>query len=371
MYALGADAVQIGFLNSLNSAVRTVLAMPLGLVIDRSKKIKRLYIIGRFLHLPGNLIKAFAQNFTQYMGARVWEVSSFRISMPASSIISISAISNKDRVKGMVFSRTLASAAGLVAPIIAAFLITQIGGLDSADSYRPLFQIQFVVSIIVFIILATQLEEPEYTRRPRQKSVFKSTMGIFNEVPGLKWVLALSVARTFFMNLRMPFTALYIYDVKGATAWVIAYRSTISTAVALLLSVPIGHFADKIGRRRMGYMAQIVTASSALVTVLTPPGQTEWLLLASFLASLGMTMNIGWNAFIQEFIPLDIRGRWSGLSTTATALVGIPAPIIGGMIWAYNPDLLWWIMIGYYVLVSVPLRVLVSRKQKQTVAEEV
>jgi MFS family permease len=168
----------------------------------------------------------------------------------------------------------------------------------------------------------------------------------------------------------MPFMALYIYEVKEATAWVIAYRSTISTAVALLLSVPIGQLADKIGRKKMGYMAQVITGSSALVTVLTPPGQTEWLLLASFLASLGMTMDIGWNAFIQEYIPLDIRGRWSGLSTTVTALAGIPAPIIGGVIWNYNPDLLYWIMLIYYFIIAVPLRYFVSKAESQRAIEE-
>ena len=63
MYALGATAFDIGLLNSINAAVRMILALPGGLLIDRSKRIKRLYIIGRFLQLPVNLIKSFSTNF--------------------------------------------------------------------------------------------------------------------------------------------------------------------------------------------------------------------------------------------------------------------------------------------------------------------
>lgn len=41
MYALGATAFDIGLLNSINAAVRMLLALPGGLLIDRSKKIKK------------------------------------------------------------------------------------------------------------------------------------------------------------------------------------------------------------------------------------------------------------------------------------------------------------------------------------------
>jgi len=364
MYALGATAFDIGLLNSINAAVRCVLALPGGLLIDRSKKIKRLYIIGRFLQLPVNLIKAFSTNVSMYMASRVWSVATFRLTMPSANIISIAAIKNKDRVRAMVTSRTITSAVGLIAPLLAAWLITYLGGLESVDSYRPLFIIQFVVSLVTFIVLATQLEEPQYTRRERKKSsIWQSTREMFKEITGLKWVLALNVARTLFMSMRMPYMMLYIYEIKNASAWVIGYRGTVTTAVALLFTIPIGNLADRFGRRKIGYLAQVFNGASVLVTVLTPPTQPEWLVLASLLSSFGMSMDIGWNAYIQEYIPLDVRGRWSGISTTITALIGIPAPLIGGLIWNNNPDYLWWMMLIYYFIIAIPLRYILPHKE--------
>ncbi len=171
------------------------------------------------------------------------------------------------------------------------------------------------------------------------------------------------------MSMRMPLIQLYSYEVKNAGAYIIGFQGTVSTAVTLLLSVPMGNLTYRVGRRRMAYMSQIVFAACVLAAVLTPPTHPEFLLLYSLLSALGSTMEIGWHAFIEEYIPLELRGRWSGVSTMATALVGIPAPIIGGLIWDVNPDYLWWIGFAYYLLLAIPLMRSVPERQKEVAAE--
>lgn len=369
MSNLGASAFDIGMLGSAASAVRMILALPGGLLTDRVKRVKRLYLVGRLLMLPVNLVKALAWGFRVYFLARIWEVMTWRILMPTSQIISISSISNEDRVRGWAVRRTVNSAIGLFAPILAAYAVVHFGGLEDADSFRPLFLIQFAVGIVIFILLATQLEEPEFERGRREADGLRSTLEIFRRVPGLERILLLSVVRTFFMNIRMPLIQLYSYEVKNAGAFIIGFQGTVSTAVTLLLSVPMGNVTDRVGRRRMAYMSQIVFAACVLAAVLTPPTHPEFLLLYSLLSALGSTMEIGWRAFIEEYIPLELRGRWSGVSTMATALVGIPAPIIGGLIWEVNPDYLWWIGFAYYLLLAIPLMRSVPERQKQVAAE--
>ncbi len=369
MSNLGASAFDIGMLGSAASAVRMILALPGGLLTDRVKRVKRLYLVGRLLMLPVNLVKALAWGFRVYFLARIWEVMTWRILMPTSQIISISSISNEDRVRGWAVRRTVNSAIGLFAPILAAYAVVHFGGLEDANSFRPLFLIQFAVGIVIFILLATQLEEPEFERGHREAEGLRSTLEIFRRVPGLERILFLSVVRTFFMSMRMPLIQLYSYEVKNAGAYIIGFQGTVSTAVTLLLSVPMGNLTYRVGRRRMAYMSQIVFAACVLAAVLTPPTHPEFLLLYSLLSALGSTMEIGWHAFIEEYIPLELRGRWSGVSTMATALVGIPAPIIGGLIWDVNPDYLWWIGFAYYLLLAIPLMRSVPERQKEVAAE--
>ncbi len=367
MRNMGASALDISMLDSIASLVRMLLSMPGGILADRVKRVKRLYIIGELVMLPVNLFKAFAGSFRTYQLARIWEVVTFRVTNPTVNIIWIASMSNRDRVKALVMSRTFLSAIGLVAPLLAAYLVTSFGGLENVAAFRPLFLIQFAVSVVMFALLALGLKEPEIERSMPQGNVLRSTLDIFREVPGLRFILFMNVVRTLFMSIRTPLNQLYFYEIKNADAYIIGLQGTINTAVVLLFSVPIGNITDRIGRRRLGYISQVVFAGCVLAPLLTPPTHPQYLLIYSFLSALGSTMEIGWQAFIQEYIPLEMRGRWMGVNTMATALVGIPAPLIGGYLWGINPDYLWWIAFVYYLFISIPLmRTIPEREAPRT-----
>ncbi len=364
MRTLGASISNIALLTSMGEIIRVILSLPAGLIIDRTEKIKRLYLTGRLMALPVNLFIAFASSWPVLFAARLWEIVTWRILMPAGDIISIAAIKNKDRVKAMVLNRTVISAIGLIAPIVSAYAVTYFGGLDSVASFRPLFLVQFFSTLMIFLLLATQLQETEFERTMKlQSNQLNSVFDIFKQVPGLKMILILNLVRSFFINIRMPLVQLYFHEVKNANAFVLAYQTTVSTAATLLLSVPIGNLAPRIGKRRMGYISQIMYAICVLAAVLTPPEQPIWLLVYSLCSSLGMAFDVGWNAYIQEYIPLETRGRWMGINTTLCSLVGIPAPIIGSLIWDFNPNYLWWISFVFYLFLAIPLRMSVPKHQ--------
>ena len=372
MTTLGATTDEIGYLTSILSAVRLLLSIPGGILTDRAEKIKKLYLSGRLLQLPINLIKAFYPQYLIYSLTRIWDVVTFRVTMPTANIISIASMSNRDRVKSLVMNRTIISIVGLGAPFIAAWLVTSFGGLENADSFRPLFLVQFVTSIGIFLMMWKYLEEPEYQRRERRRgNPLLDTFSVFKDYPGLKRMLILDVVRSLFINMRMPYIQLYFYTFKNADAYLIAAQGTISTAVTLLLSIPMGTIADKYGRKKVGYVSQLLMAACVLAAVLTPPEFPQMILIYSFLSSIGSCMDIGWQAFVQEYIPLEARGRWSGLSTTATALIGIPAPIMGAWLWNYNPDLLWWISLVYYLFLAIPLRYSIKERSGKQVTSEI
>jgi len=106
-----------------------------------------------------------------------------------------------------------------------------------------------------------------------------------------------------------------------------------------------------------------LTGLCVITAVLTPPEHPEFLLVYSFLSALGTAMNVGWMAFQQEYVPLEIRGRWSGISSLMSALVTIPAPIIGGYLWELDPDIAWWIGAAHYLLISLPLMMLIKERE--------
>ena len=353
--SLGAGYVEIGLLNSISSFVSMILSIPSGYLVDRVKNLKRIYIIGNLLALPVTLITAFAQSWYIFIGLRVWQSIVGRITMPIMNIFNIQSYSNKDRVTGLAFTSTISSAVGLFSPLILAYIIDYFGGLDMApESLRVVFLIQFAVGVLAFLLLYFKLEEPEFKRSPPKPGVISNMTGIFKEVPGLYRLLLLNVTNMFFMQIRFPFTQLYFYEVKNASVLIIGWQGTIQTAVGLLFSIPISNLANKLGRRKTAYIGRFVTALCVLSAILTPPDRPEFLLVYSFLSAIGTAMSVGWNAFQQEYIPLEYRGRWSGVSSLLSALVTIPAPIIGGYLWEWNPDIAWWIGVAHYLL-SIPL----------------
>ena len=168
------------------------------------------------------------------------------------------------------------------------------------------------------------LKEPEF-ERPEEQQVnpFRSTMGIFQQVQGLKMILLLNIVRTFFIRIRTPLMQLYFHEVKNADVFVLAYQNTVSTGVTLLLGISIGNLDKRLGRRRMGYVSQIMYAVCVLAAVLTPVDRPIWLLVIVFLVVLGwLLMLVGMHIFMSIFRWIRGGGIW-GLILLCVVLLGL------------------------------------------------
>lgn len=356
---LGATSVELGLLTSVNHAVMALLSLPSGLLTDRTKKMKRLYLIGRVLSLPTSLMRFLARTWPFCLLIDVWQAISGRVMGPASQIVWIGALSNEDRVTSLSFHRMITSIAGIAAPMISAFIVAYFGGLESADSIRPLFFIQFAVGVLIFILLVTQMQEVPFTRGRRETSVLSHFFSVLKEVPGLKLLLFRQCVQNFISHIIMPFRGIYMVDVKGAGALILGWRGTVSTALTVCLSMPAGRLADRFGRRKVAYFSRVFGWASILITIFTPPTHPEYLIIASFIGGFQTALFIGWTAFDQELIPLEGRGRWTGITMLVHGIIGVIAPIMGGVIWNLNHDYLWWINLIGEVFFILPLMIMI------------
>ena len=363
---LGATTIEIGLIRSISSAVNMLLAIPSGWLTDRTKRMKRLYIFGRGLYIPTMLMRFFATTWPFCLLINVWQTICMRILGPASQIITIGSLRNEDRVTGLSLNRTIASVAGIISPMIVAFVISYFGGLESANGIRPLFLLQFIVWLGTSILLLTQLREITFKRQSREKGFLSHFFGLFKEVPVLKLLLLRRCVMMFINQLRMPFNSLYLVDVKGANEFILGWRGTVSTTLMVCLSIPIGRLAERFGRRRVAYFSRVCRWVTYLITIFTPLTHPEYLIIASLFDGLFMTLFIGWQAFDQELVPLESRGRFSGVTMLLNGVIGIFAPILGGLIWEINPDYIWWICLLGDAFLSLPLMIMIGRKFSKT-----
>jgi MFS family permease len=170
----------------------------------------------------------------------------------------------------------------------------------------------------------------------------------------------------FINQLRMPFNSLYLVDVKGANEFILGWRGTVSTTLMVCLSIPVGRLAERFGRRRVAYFSRVCRWISYVITILTPLTHPEYLIIASFFDGLFMILFIGWQAFDQELVPLESRGRFSGVTMLLNGLIGVFAPVLGGLIWEINPDYIWWICLLGDAFLSLPLMIIIGRKFSKT-----
>lgn len=74
------------------------------------------------------------------------------------SVICADSVRNKDRATAQNLCVTLASLVSMVAPLVAARLVTLFGGLN-AQGIRPLYYIYFAGHGFIFLLVAAQLRE--------------------------------------------------------------------------------------------------------------------------------------------------------------------------------------------------------------------
>lgn len=155
---LGADAVQLGSISSVGSAISALISTPVGWLMDRYG-IKGLYLLSILLVAGGSLVRAVAPNWQFLIWAAILVSIAGSLSGTGCRVISADSVKNQDRVTAQNVCGTLASIAGMISPLIAAFLVTQFGGM-TVEGIRPLYYVEFAGYGLVLLLVASQLREP-------------------------------------------------------------------------------------------------------------------------------------------------------------------------------------------------------------------
>ncbi len=155
---LGADSVQLGTITSVGSAISSLIALPVGWLVDR-RGVKLFFLGAILLSAGGALLYGLAYDWRLLIVAAMLTSISTRLIGTGSSVICADSVNNPDRFTAQNLCGTLSSMASIVSPLIAAYLITLSGGVN-VEGIRPLYYIRFVGYGLIFLLIATQLREP-------------------------------------------------------------------------------------------------------------------------------------------------------------------------------------------------------------------
>jgi len=353
--ALGADSVALGTISSIGNGISALISAPAGWLVDRHG-VKPFYLVSVGLVAGATLIYALAPNWQTIIAATILLCISMRLTGTGCSVICADSVQNEDRATAQNLCVTVGSSFSMIAPLVAAPLVTALGGMTVAG-IRPLYYIRFVGYGLIFLFVAAQLREPERMRAVgvganqgfiggfRQLFEGEASLGRWLVISSLTWLP---------MAMTAPFIQLFAHQAKGADQYLLGMMTTATILARLLFGIPLGRLADRIGRKKVIYLLTPLWYASNLLLVFSFNAATLILAgaLQTFYAiSAGIT-----GAMTLELVPVEQMGKWSGLIGLFRGLVTIPAPILGGLMWkAVGPVYVFLIPIAIDLLLKIPL----------------
>ena len=352
--ALGATATQLGIVNSAGMGVAGLLSPLNGWLIDRIG-IKMIYLIGIALLVIAYLTYGVAQSWTIIIIAMAAYWLGQTASVHSCATVCGNSLASEDRATGMAFCETLAAGLlGMAGPLLGALLVTTFGGVN-VDGIRPLFFIACAVTIGTFFFILTQLSNRRWSSPGESRTGFFGDLSqVLKQGRNLKRWLIISTLNSIPFGMILPFSQVFAYEVKGADQYVLGAMVTGMALTSLVLGIPMGRLADKIGRKKVLYLTAFLVWISSLLLIWAP--RPEFLIASGVLLGFFHIGGPVGGAMGFELVPPEHMGRWLGIMRFFRMLFAAGVAYLAGAIWdSIGPQYVFLTAIGLDLFIRIPL----------------
>ncbi len=149
--------------------------------------------------------------------------------------------------------------------------------------------------------------------------------------PAGRWLLSTTAISTLGRGMTLPFTVIYLHEVRGVSLDVAGLLMGLIAVVAVVITGPVGALTDRLGARVVVIAGQVahVLGAAVLAFATTLP-----VFVAAFVL-LGVSFGIGWpafNAMIASIVDGRLRVQYFGVNFALVNLgIGVGG-IISGLV---------------------------------------
>lgn len=334
--ALGASGTQLGIVNSAGMAIGGILGPLVGWLIDKIG-VKQIYLIGITILAVSYLIYGLAQSWPIIIVAMLTYWMGNQPSMLSCGVICANCLKSGERASGMAVCETFGMGLlGFVAPMVGAWLVTRFGGLN-VEGIRPLFIICMGGVAITFFLVLTQLSNRGWGTTSRASlSFFQGFSQVFKEGQNLKRWLIIASLTGMEMGMVTPYVQPFAHQFKGADQFVLGAMVTASAVAPMVLGIPFGRLADRIGRKKVIYLIMPFVWTSYLMLIFAPNSgilKSVFLIASGVLQGFFMVTGVVTNAMSRELVPPEQMGRWTGIIGLFRMGLGAITVYLAGIIW--------------------------------------
>ena len=324
---VGASASLLGLIEGISDFSASSLDYLAGWLSDKSGKRKPLTLIGYGFSTLAKMLLVVGSSVSILASFRIIERlgKSFRGSPRDAWLSSIA----EEGKMGYSFGihKAMDKLGAVLGPLVAYFLLVRFGQIRS--TFHLIFLIAIISAVLSVIVLATMKDRPGVPHE--RENIFKSWSTLSSNFK--KYLIPASIFSLAYFSFG--FLLLKAYHVGFAIKDVVLLYALFNTSF-VLISIPVGKLGDIIGRKyiiSLGYVSYIVM-SIGFIFAKTKIEIIILFLLFGIFYSIDEAQS---KAFITD-LEKERRATAIGMYNFVTGLIYLPASVIAGVLWIYNPS---------------------------------
>ena len=333
---LGVSVLTLGLIEGFAEGLASVIKAFSGALSDYLKKRKILIVIGYGLSTITKPFFALASTATWIFAARFVDRLGKGIrGAPRDSLI---ADSTSTKIRGTAYSlrQALDTLGALLGPIFAIIILYL-----TTNNFRLVLWFAVIPAVLCIVILIFGVKDSTLKKNISRKKyyfLFKN----FLKITPVIWLFFLAV---FILNLghfSEAFLLLRSQEI-GLEISFIPIVFVVMNAAYVIVAVPFGHLADKVGFFILIVCGFLILVLSDMILAFT--NSIGWMFVGIIFwgIHLGMTQGL-LLAMIAKLSPVELRGTSFGLFHAITGVALLIASLIAGYLWQYyNSGLIFFV----------------------------
>ena len=241
----------------------------------------------------------------------------------------------------------------MVAPLLGAALVIRFGGIH-AGGIRPLFFVSLAGTAGTFFLIYFLLPNCRWASGGSSMGFLRDLRIVFKTGKKLGRWLIIDTIGFLPMGMVIPFAQPFAHEMKGASELALGLMITAFALTPLILGLPVGRIADRIGRKPVLYVTIPLSWLSSIALILAP--NSIVLVLSGILFGFFTISAVTAGAMAYELVPKAYMGRWIGLSSLVRMLFVAAAAYFAGRMWdQIGPQYVFLTAIVLDVFIQMPL----------------
>ena len=324
--ALGASTPIIGLFGTAEDFFDAVYQYPGGWIADHLGR-RRAFLIFIALSSAGYAVYLFSPWWPLLFIALALVMAWQSMASPAIFAVIGDSLPRERRAMGFTLQSILKRLPIVIAPILGGALIATLGILKGIHTGLLITLVLAAITVLLVLKLKVTIALPEATN---MRGVWRS----FHSA--LKRLLISDIIIRTCEGMTGVLTILYVTNVAGFSVARYGTLIAIQMVTSILVYIPAGKIADRIGRKPFVIATFLSFALFPLAIIVA--SNFILIVIAFVIGGLSEIGEPARKAMIVDFAKENVRARSVGLYYLVRSLSITPAAAIGGLLWKIRPE---------------------------------